>query len=144
MENIFEGAKITRVANAAVAAGSDVNGSAIDMAGFDEVSFLALLGEVSAGGVPALKVQQSTDAGVADAWADITSASKAGTESSDNMVLGVTVYRPQERYVRAVLTRGGGNAVLDGIVCVQSQAKKGPVTHDATTVVGVTTVMPSA
>jgi hypothetical protein len=42
------------------------------------------------------------------------------------------VFRAQKRYVRAVVTRGTANAVIDGVIALQYSARVQPVTNDST------------
>jgi hypothetical protein len=48
------------------------------------------------------------------------------------------VFRPAERYVRAVVTRGTADAVIDGVIAIQYGARVLPATQDAT-VAGIET-----
>ena len=42
------------------------------------------------------------------------------------------LFRPQKRYVRAVVTRGTANAVIDGVIALQYSPRVEPVTNDTT------------
>lgn len=127
--------KRTRVVNATAAGVTAINGSAIDMQDFDSVVFECAMGALTATQVTGLKAQGSNDNGGSDPYADITGAATAAAADADsNKLLILEVNRPQKRYIRCVVTRGTANAVIDGVIAVQSGAKKAPVTHDATTV----------
>jgi hypothetical protein len=58
----------------------------------------------------------------------------AGASTADSKVLALDVFKPRERYLRAVLERGTANAVVDGIIALQYCAKDKPTTQDATVI----------
>jgi len=130
--------KITRVENATAAGTTDITTDIIDMQGFNDVTFIACLGDVLVTCALELVVQQDSAANMASA-ADVlgsTTSFTAGASDADNLVMAVGTYKPVERYVRAKLVRATANAVLDSIICIQGGAQTLPVTHDATTVLG--------
>ena len=134
MENLLKGIKITRVMNA-VAAGTTVqNGSVVDMSGWDGVTFIASFGTLTATQVTSLKGQQGQVSNLSDA------ADLAGTlvgplaDGDSNKCLVLDIYRPLERYVRPVVSRGTANAVIDGVLAIQYRGRKSPVTQDTATI----------
>lgn len=131
-KRLLDEIKITRVSNAAAAGTSDVNGTGVDMQGFDGVLFVAALGALSATQVTSLKAQSSSDDGSTDAYADISGAVTAAAADGDsNKLLVLDVHHPLERYVRPVLDRGTANAVLDGIIAIQYRGNR-PTTNGST------------
>ena len=137
MTNLASEIKITRVQNGAAAATSDLNGSSVNMVGFEGVMFVALLGTLSATQVTSLKAQMSSDDGGSDAFADILGTDSGNmADDDDDQVIVLDIYRPVEQYVRPVLLRGTGNAVVDGIVATQYGPGKKPTINDASSVFG--------
>lgn len=127
-----------------VAAGTtEIDGTSVDMSAFDEATAIAQLGTVTGGASFVLKLQQSNDNGVNDAWADITGATTGVITPVTNGIYVVSAYRPVKRYVRAVCLPTVQNVVLNSLLNVQSQPKKLPTTPDAT-VKSTILVMPSA
>lgn len=124
--------KITRVANSAVAAQTDVASSILDMTGFDGVMFIGILGDVTTGSVLELEVQQDDVNDTAGMAAITSSTFTAGASDADNKLLIQDVVRPTKRYVRGVLKRGTANAVVDGIVAIQYRARNRPTVHGST------------
>lgn len=124
--------KFVRVKVAVAAGTTDVESDIVDRAGFDGVIFLALLGAITADGVQGLRVQQNT-ANSTSGMADLTGASVTIADTDDNKGVFVDVYRPKERYLRAILDRATQNAVLDGMLAILYCAKNKPTTHDVTT-----------
>lgn len=133
--NLLKCGKLTRVMNAVAAGTSDQNSSVIDMQNFDSVTFIAAFGTITAGAVTSIKVQQGADSGLSDA-ADLEGTAISVADDDDNQIVAVEVVRPRERYVRLVIDRGTQNAVIDGVIAIQTGPRVLPVTHDATTVVG--------
>lgn len=128
--------KVIRVLDAVAAGQTTQTSSAIDTAGYDGVKIYSLFGAITAGAVTSVKVQQSSDDAVADAYADLAGSSISVADDDDNQVVVHDIYRPRERYLKAVISRATQNAVIDGIVAVLYCAAKAPTTDDATTVVG--------
>lgn len=132
LNNLLKDCNITRVMNAVAAGTSAQNGSAVDMSGYDGVLFVAAFGALTATQVTSLKAQQDTDSGMG------TAADLAGTlvgplaDGDGNKCLVLDIYRPKERYVRPVVSRGTANAVIDGVIAIQYRSRKGPVTQGAT------------
>lgn len=125
-----------RVSNAAAAGTTDVTSSAIDMQGFEGVKIYFLFGTITTGAATSCKVQQSSDDGDADAYADLAASSVTVEDDDDNQAVVIDVYRPQERYLKAVIDRATQDAVVDGILAVKYGPKKVPTSDDSATVVG--------
>lgn len=126
--------KVTSVL-AAVAAGTTAqNGSSVDMAGWEGVIFIARVGALTATAVTSLKAQQSSDNGSSDAFADLAGSLQSWADDDDGKCIVLDVKRPQERYVRPVLSRGTANAVIDGIIAIQYGPRTKDTSDDATTV----------
>lgn len=140
-KHLFKDTKITRVANSAAAAQSEVDSSILDMAGYDGVIFVAALGDVTTGCVLTLAAQTNT-ANQTSGMASLTGTATytAGATDADNTLLVVDVIRPNKRYIRAALTRTTANAVVDGIFAIQYIAATKPVTADASVIASATLV----
>lgn len=123
---------VDRVMNGVVAGTTDQNGTGVNMAGYDGVLFIALLGALTANQVTQLKAQQSSDDGSSDTYADIEGSQTAAMgDDDDNDMLVLDIYRPEEGYVRPVLERGTANAVIDGIIAIRYKARDLPITQGA-------------
>lgn len=133
--DLNQNTKVTRVMNAVAAGTTDQNGSSVDMQGFENVTFIASLGTLTATQVTSLKAQQSSDDGDADAFSDLEDTDSGDlADDDDDQCIVLTIVKPQKRYVRPVLLRGTANAVIDGIIAIQSGPAKKPTTHDSSTV----------
>lgn len=124
--------RVLVVNNAAAAGTTDLTSSSVDMAadvGFDEVTFIAKFGALTATQVTQIKAQQSSDDGSADDFTDIAGSNTGPMADADSNKTLVLTLRPQKRYVRCVVDRGTANAVLDSVIAIQSMARKLPVTQ---------------
>lgn len=139
MQNLLKCTKFTRVMNAVAAGTTDQNGSVIDMAGYDNVVFGVSFGTITSGAATTIKVQQGTDSGGSD-MADLAGSKVTVADTDDNKLALVEVYRPQERYVRVVVTRATQNSVIDSAWAIQTSPRVNPPTQDSTTVITPTFV----
>ena len=99
--NLSKNVKITKVSATASAGTSDVNGATLDMQGYDGVMFVASLGTAAADN--GIKAQQGEQSNMSDA-ADLAGTQVLSDGTQADLVLDI--YRPLERYVRAVAVRG--------------------------------------
>lgn len=131
--NFLTDNKMAVVEGAAAAAQTALTSDIVDMAQFGGVVFAALLGDVSSGCVLTLNVEHGDESGGGDMAATTLSATfTAGASDADSKVLAVECYHPQKRYVRAKLTRTTADAVVGGIMAIQFEPDRGPVSQDAT------------
>jgi hypothetical protein len=133
--NLSKSVKVTRVMNAVAAGTSEQTSSALDMAGFESVEFLVSFGTITAGAVTSIKIQQSDDDGVADAYSDLLGSSLSIADTGSNKMLVYDLVKPMKRYIKILVERGTANAVIDGIVALQYGPRHMPVVH-STTVAG--------
>jgi hypothetical protein len=130
--NLSKFVKVTRALNSVVAGTTSQNGSVIDMSGFEGVQFVALFGALTATQVTSLKVQQGDLSDGSD-MADLAGSLHTALADTDgNKCLVTDLFRPQKRYVRAVVTRGTANAVIDGVIAIQYSSRVEPTTNDTT------------
>ncbi|MCS6289425.1 MAG: hypothetical protein H8K10_10655 [Nitrospira sp.] len=130
MQNLLKDIKVTRVMNAVAAGTSVQNSSVLDMSGWDGVVFIAALGALTATQVTGLKGQQGQASNLSDAADLIGTAVGPLADGDSNKCLALDIYRPQERYVRCVVTRGTANAVIDGVIAIQYRGSKAPAVQD--------------
>lgn len=127
--------KTIRVLNGVAAGTTAQTSSAIDTSGFDGVKIYSSFGAITATAVTSVKVQQSSDDGVADTYADLLGTSVNVAADDDNQVVVHDIYRPRERYLKVVISRATADAVIDGVVAVLYDQRTAPTTDDAATVV---------
>ena len=130
--NLSKNVKITKVAAAAVSAGTAVNGNAVDMQNFEGVLFFTTIATANAGNY--LKVQQDSDVALGTV-ADLADSAVVATANAE--VVFVDVYKPTERYVRPVVIRAGANTAVGEIYAIQYEGRVRPSDNDITdTIVG--------
>jgi len=142
--NLSKECKLVRHSAAVAAGTSAITPSAgIDMKGFDSCLFVAAFGTITSGAATSIKVQQSSDDGVADGYSDLTGTSVTVLDTYDDKLVYVEVVRPAKRYLKLIVSRATQNAVLDGITAILSGAHDVPTTHDTTVATGETWIAPA-
>jgi len=136
--NLLRDVEISRVANDAVAGTADVVTSAVDMSGWGGVIFVAALGDVTAGSVLSLGVQECDTSGGSYSPVTGTTGKTAGASDCDNNLLLVDATKPTKQFVQGVLKRGTQNAVVDGILAIKYGPLHRPVTQGATVIGALT------
>jgi len=132
-----------RIKNAVVAGTTDQDGTTIDMAGYDAVRCIALLGTLTTTHQTKLVALQGDLANGSDAVAITGAESGLAGDADSNEMLILDVIQPRKRYITFRLDRGTANAVLDGMIVEQYKARVTPVTADAT-VTNQAIVVPAA
>jgi hypothetical protein len=124
--NLTKCCKFTRLTtdgtNYSNAAGTTdtLEGTVVDMANFEAVTFLVSVGAITTTGTVACTVQQGTDATVTDA-ADLSGPTHTFSAAADsNKTVAIEVNQPRERYLRLKIVRATANAVIDSVVAIQT------------------------
>jgi hypothetical protein len=120
MKSFLENNKVTLCANAETSAGTAVNGTAVDMAGYRNATFFATIATANAGNF--IKVQGGATSGAATN--DLEGTKVIADGNGD--VVKVEVINPQYRFLRAVIVRAGTNTATGQIYAVQSNPRTGP------------------
>ena len=127
--NLSKHVKLTRVKVGQGTAGTAVDSDSVDMKGFEGVMFFGMFETVHASNFA--NAAQSSDDGVADAFADLL-GTKITPGSDDDSFL-IDIFRPRERYVRCEIDRAGADSIMGEIYAIQYGAKAKPTTHGTTT-----------
>lgn len=107
---------------------SAITSSAVDTAGFDGCLFIVPLGTIVSGAVTSLKVQQCDTTG--GSYADLTGSSQTIADTDDDKLLYVDVVRPQEQFLKLVVSRATQNATIGGIIAILYQKRtQGAASH---------------
>ena len=104
---------------------TDPVSSRVDMAGYDGVVFVAIMGVITTTGTFNMVVKQAaTDIeGTALSGATVTAT---GSANGDKL-LAIDVFRPTKRYVGVVLTLAVANSIIGGVLAIQYKAAARPV-----------------
>lgn len=118
-----------------IASGASVNGGGQDAQGYETLMAIINVGTATTGNVT-VKLQESSDDGSTDAYADITSATTpaVGPTTDEEPYLIELNLSERERYIRAVATVAGGGAVLVGVAFALGRARHRPPSQDNTVV----------
>lgn len=132
---VLNNCKITKHNNAAAAGTSVITPSAgIDMAGYENCLFLASFGTITTGAVTSIEVHGSDDDGAVDTYTALLGTNVVVADDKDNKIVTVEVLKPTCRYLKCIVNRATQNAVLDGIIAIQTAPRSLPVTASSTTV----------
>lgn len=124
--NLSKNVKVV-LAKAGQSAGtSAINTDEIDMQDWDGVVFVGSIATANAGNYA--KAQQDTVTGMGSA-ADLEGTKVTPGDSGDSFL--IDLYKPRERFVRAVITRGASTATGD-VYAILYKGRKAPVTHGST------------
>lgn len=99
---------------AGAAGTSDINGSALDMSGYESVRLILQTGAIVSGGVQTLKWQQGDQSDLSDAQ-DLASTEMTIADDDDDEVFISDLVKPVKRYVRAVVPRATQNATVAAV-----------------------------
>lgn len=140
--NLSKNIEVVRVQNAAAAGTSDLDGTVVDMQGYDGVLFIYGVGALTATQVTKLVAKQDVASG--GAFTALTGADSGAMADGDgNKLLMLDVFRPTKRYVRPTLDRGTANAVVDFGIAILYRGSKAPVTQGTTVAKAVLAVSPA-
>ena len=126
--NLSKEAKLLKIKAASADGTSTVTSDAVDTQDFSRVLIFTTIATANAGNY--VKLQQSSDDGSADAYADLEGTKVIAAVSGD--IVGVDLIKPQERYIKCVVTRGA-TTVLGEIFALCYGAQVLPVTQVSTT-----------
>ena len=93
------------------AAATVLNGTILDMLGFEGVLILVRMGVITGTAVTSIKAQQGVASDMSDA-ADLAGTGQTIADDQDEKTFYIDLFRPAERYVRLVVGRGTANAVV--------------------------------
>jgi len=104
------------------------NGATLDMQGYDGVLCIVTHATIAASAVGDVHWEQDSASGMGTA-ADLAGTAIAVADDDDDEVWVLDLYRPLERYVRAVVTKDASNAQAESLVYVQYRGRKAPVSN---------------
>ena len=137
MFSLLKDCKISLVKVRQTAATTEILSDTVDMQGYDSVAFIAITGDVDNTSVLTLTVKSNaTDTTTGGTTEKAGTATTATATSADTKLIIVDVLRPSLRYVFASLTRTTANAVVEGMLAIQYNAKSMPVTQGSSVLTG--------
>ncbi len=136
MNNLLTDVEFRKVINNTAAGQATTKGTIIDMALFDEVTFICSLGAVTNNGVVTFRIAQAaTNSTGAMAVSTATSGaitSDGSTIALSNKALILTVTKPSYRYLEAQVVTATQNGAIDCVWAILSKARNRPITQGAT------------
>lgn len=133
MERLYECVKTQLIVTptAGAAGQTAITSSAVNMAGFDAVRFLVLIGTITTAGVQSIKLQQSSDDAATDGYSDIIGSSQTIADDADNTHIYADLYRPEKQYIKLVITRATQDSTFGGVIAELYNSRTVPVTQTA-------------
>jgi len=120
----------------------------IDMAGFDEVTFIASFQTVTNDSVITMRVAQAaTNSSGAMAVSEATLGaitSDGTTIALSGKCLALAVTKPKYRYLEIQIVVATQTAVIDGVIAILSKARSRPTTQGATVIDSAVFASPGA
>lgn len=126
--NLNKHVKVVKVLAGAGSAGTTLTSDAVDTQGFEGVMFVGSIATANAGNFA--KVQQSSDDGSADAYADLEGTKNVPGDDADSFL--IDIFRPRERYLKCLIVRGGTNTATGDVYAILYGPRKKPPTHGST------------
>ena len=114
------------------------NGATLDMKGYEGVLMVVKFATIAASAAGDIHAEQGAESDLSDA-ADLEGTKIAVADDDDNQIFIIDLCKPQERYVRVVVTKDGSNAMAEDAVYIQYGAKKYPIDNNVTDEVTVET-----
>jgi hypothetical protein len=127
-------------ATAGAAGTTAINGSAVDLSGWDEIMILVPFGTIVSGAATSIKWQEGS---TASPTTDVLGTAMTVLDTEDDTTKCLRIIKPRSRYGRVVVSRATQNATVGAIYYILSGASTQPATDD-TTVVQETHVSPAA
>jgi hypothetical protein len=135
--NLGAAAYFARVSNSVANGSTNINCTSFDMMGnsggpFDSIMAIAAINALTATQQTILKLQGCNDNST---WVDLANTHQGPPQDNAGAPLLITdAFRPQCRYVRAVLERSTANAIIDGVIMLGYNAHSLPIPTQDTTV----------
>jgi len=103
-----------------ITSGAAINGSGVDMQGYEDALFVVHVGAITGAGTLAARLESDDNASFTTPT-NITNAALVNvTNTTPNNVMILGVARPTERYVRAVITQAV-NTVVAGVTSIRKR-----------------------
>ncbi len=131
--NLGKNVKITKCL--AYASGTAVrSGATLDMLGYDGVLAVMTCATIAAGAVGDIHFETATDSGFSGGT-DLTGTAIVTANDDDDEIFVADLYKPLERYIRAVVTKDTSNAAAESVAYIQYKGMKRPEVNTVTDLV---------
>jgi hypothetical protein len=130
MHNLMRNVALAQwsTAVAVSATSTDITGTALDMAGYEGVVFVAIWSGTPTTSITQIHVEEDSSSGMGSAGDLSGSAAYFSTAIADGFSF-VDVYRPAKQYVRYVIDRTTTDDAIAGVLALQYTKSVDPVTH---------------
>lgn len=134
MHNLSLNADFRVSVNATAAGtGDTINGTAIDMAGWEGILLIYSFGAITTSAVTTIKAQGGAASDGSDG-ADLLGTAQSIADTDDNKIAMVDIFNPKQRYIRPVITRATANAVINNVIAILYRGDITPAAAHSTAV----------
>lgn len=126
VQNLGKSVKFDIIQIGIAAGQTDPDSDSVDMANFESVLLIGIIGVQTATGVAVLTAEGSTDDST---FAAITGAVVTAPANSDDKLLMIDLVKPLDRYIRTSLALTVDNTTWGGTLAMQYNGRKPPFTH---------------
>ena len=110
------------------------SGDTLDMQGYDGVMAIMHCATIAGSAVGDLHFETATDSGFSGGT-DLLGTAIVTADDDDNEIFVADLYKPLERYVRAVVTKDTSNAAAESVLYIQYKGVKRPEVNTVTDLV---------
>lgn len=110
------------------------NGATLDMLGYDGVMAIMHCATIAGSAVGDIHFETATDSGFSGGT-DLLGTAIAVADDDDNEIFVADLYKPLERYIRAVVTKDTSNAQAESVLYIQYKGVKRPEVNTVTDLV---------
>lgn len=110
-----------------IAGVTNLDGAACDMDGYESVLIIVQFGDIAAGAVTSVKVQQDTASSFAAA-ADLLGSAQTVVDTADGKMVLIDIQRPTEQFIRVNVLRATFAATVSAVYLKYGPRAR-PVTH---------------
>jgi hypothetical protein len=128
--NLLKAVKVIQVMNPVAAGATVQTSSAVDREGYDGCMFVASFGALSANQVTSIEGHQCDTTGGSYAALLGTLVGPMADGDSNNCLI-LDIYKPREQFLKCVVNRATGNAVINCVLAILYNAAVRPVALDA-------------
>jgi len=138
MKDLYENVEVAQPVHPQSHTSGALNGTGVNCQGFETLTVVVNIGAITASSNYSLtvKLQESSDDGSTDAYADITGATTPtvlNAGQNEPYIIEVNLSEV-EQYVRPVVTAGSSSGGLVGVTFLLSNPREAPVTQVNTVV----------
>lgn len=109
-------------------------GATVDMLGYDGIMAIMTCAAIAGSSVGDIHFETATDSGFSGGT-DLKGTALVTADNDDNQIFVIEVYKPLERWIRAVVTKDASNTIAESVIYIQYKGIKRPEVNTVTDLV---------